>query len=243
MRRILALSALIVVAPGAVDASATRSSQPPVVSSVARTRARALQAGTYRLGTATVLRGLHATLPTSGWSSTESRRGELAHPRVDPDERLFIWMDLPRPRAAGKGHGDVLRGVGRKPAELIAWLVRNPDFQIVPRPAPSTLARGLRMTTPGPRRVRLGEVGGPTVPRTRDAPTSSRIRSIGESRTSTAADTRGGAPYVGTIKSTARRTHYSCRPTPRTTPSSCASPLRPSRQSRRCASPRASAGP
>ena len=149
MRRTLALSALIVVALGAVDASATRSSQPPVVSSVcSETSPCRFHAGTYRLGTATVLRGLQLTLPTSGWSSTENDGGELSlTPPGHPDERLFIWMDLAAVKSSGKGHGTVLRGVGRTPAKLIAWLVRNPDFQIVSRPAPSTLARGLRMTT------------------------------------------------------------------------------------------------
>ena len=149
MRRAAALSASLVLGLGAVDASATRGSQPPVLSSACSdTSPCRLHAGTYRLGIATVLQGLQFTLPGGGWSSTENDGGELKLvPPGHPEEWLFVWMDLVAVKSSGKGHGKPILQAGRTPAKLIASMVRNPDFQIVSRPTPSTLIRGVRMTT------------------------------------------------------------------------------------------------
>jgi hypothetical protein len=68
----------------------------------------------------------------SGWSCTENDGGELSlAPPRRPNERLFIWLDLVAVKSSGKGHGTILRGTGRTPAKLIAWLTHNPDFVIV----------------------------------------------------------------------------------------------------------------
>jgi len=131
-----------------------------------------LHAGTYHLGPATVLPGLQFTLPSGGWSSAENSGGELkVIPPGHPEEWLFVWMDLVAVKSSGQGHGTPLRGVGRTPAKLIAWMVRNPDFQILSRPTPSTLVRGIRMTTLAlgiSKTARYGEPDCPANPRCAD---------------------------------------------------------------------------
>ena len=171
MRPALALSAVL-AALGSFVAAATGGPQPPLLPSACSDSSPCrLHAGMYRLGPATVLEGLQFTLP-SGWSSTENDGGELKLvPPGRPEERLFVWMDLVAVRSTGKGHGKPLAGVGRTPARLIAWMVRNPDFEIVSRPAPSSLVRGVRMTTLALRpsaSARYGEPECPSNPRCAD---------------------------------------------------------------------------
>src|SRR5919202_1821479 len=98
-------------------------------------------AGTYSLGSNSVLPGMKLTLPT-GWSATENDAGELALvPPGQPDDKLFVWTDLVAVKSTGPGHGTtVLTNVKPTPEGLISWLTSNPDFTILAKPAATTFA-------------------------------------------------------------------------------------------------------
>jgi hypothetical protein len=98
-------------------------------------------AGTYSLGMRSVLPGMTLTLP-AGWSSLENDEGELSLvPPGQPDDRLFVWIDLVAVKSTGPGHGTtVLTKVKPTPEGLIGWLTSNPDFTIVAKPAATTIA-------------------------------------------------------------------------------------------------------
>jgi hypothetical protein len=149
MRRTAALlTASAAVAVVGANASAVPGAQPPALpSSCSDSSPCRLAAGRYRLGYSTVIEGLQLTLPR-GWSSTENSGGELKLvPPGDPNEWLFIWLDLVAVKSTGRGAGTILPRVGRTPTKVIRWLTHNPDFAVVSRPRRSSLVHGLRMTT------------------------------------------------------------------------------------------------
>jgi hypothetical protein len=97
-----------------------------------------------------VVRGLQLTL-TGEWTSPENDGGELAlSPADNPDDKLFIWRDLVAVKSSGPGHGKtVLRSVGRSPKALVPWLTSNDDLEVVSKPVPVTIGRGIKMVSLG----------------------------------------------------------------------------------------------
>jgi hypothetical protein len=64
------------------------------------------------------------------------------------DERLFVWLDMRAVKSSGPGHGTtVLKNVGRRPRDIVAWLTHNTDFLIVAKPARAKIAGNLQSTT------------------------------------------------------------------------------------------------
>ena len=132
-----------------------------------------LKAGTYRLSGNSVLPGMTFTLSASGWRSTEQDSGEFnLFPPDRPADRLFFWEDMVAVKSTGVGHGTtVLSNVGTTPAALTAWLISNPDFLVVSRPAPATIGAGIETTSlavgvsPA---ARYGDAGCPSNPRCAD---------------------------------------------------------------------------
>lgn len=128
-------------------------------------------AGTYTLGTNSVLPGMRLTLP-AGWSSTENDAGELnLVPPGQPEDRLFVWTDLVAVKSTGPGHGTtVLTKVKPTPEGLIGWLTSNPDFTIVAKPTTTRFAgtpmRSLTLVVS--RSARYGDPGCPGNPRCAD---------------------------------------------------------------------------
>src|SRR4051812_10001880 len=88
-------------------------------------------AGSYTLGSGTVLPGLRLTLP-AGWSSSENDAGELNLIfKSEPNDRVFVWTDMTPVKSSGPGHGvTVIDGVGQSADSLLAWVDHNPDFEV-----------------------------------------------------------------------------------------------------------------
>jgi hypothetical protein len=111
------------------------------------------------------------TLP-AGWSSTEHDAGELnLVPPGQPDDRIFVWIDMVAVKSTGPGHGTtVLTKVERTPEGLIGWLTSNPDFTVVARPAATTFAGNpmRTLTLVASRSAQYGEPDCPANPRCAD---------------------------------------------------------------------------
>jgi hypothetical protein len=111
-------------------------------------------AGSYQLGrrrtdhTGGVIPGLRLSLP-KGWVGTENDPGELSlHPPGHPNAHLFIWMELRMVKSSGDGvEKKILTTVGESAEAITSYLVRNPDFDVVSKPAPVTIGEGIKTTS------------------------------------------------------------------------------------------------
>ncbi len=88
-----------------------------------------LASGTWAMvGPDAFMPGLTMTLPT-GWSAGEHDVGELnLIPRDNPDERLFLWMDLAV--VTSDGTGALVDGVPRTVAGFTSYFRSHPEYDV-----------------------------------------------------------------------------------------------------------------
>lgn len=106
---------------------------------------RSIPAGRYRTGAYGFFPGLEITIP-EGWTATETDGGEIGlQPTDHPENTLMLWKDMAavvtnnRHRTVGQVRDDV----GRTAEDLLGWLTKTPDFEVVSRPVRTTVGSSI----------------------------------------------------------------------------------------------------
>jgi hypothetical protein len=127
--------------------------------------------GAYRLGSSGVLPGLQLAAP-QGWAIAENTVADLNLAAPHRNESLAVALDVRAVKSSGHGHGTtVLRNVGRSPRSLVTWLTSDRDFQIVSKPAATSIGNQINATTIAvgvSRTAKYGDPGCPANPRCAD---------------------------------------------------------------------------